>query len=159
MKFLKISQQNKILICGFIFLLLAYLLFKAPIDNTVQKNNETVYADTLIPKGYVLIPIDLANSDTVSALMDQYGVVDLYAGAASMQGSKKIASKVKILRAPLNPNQYAVLIPEQKSNAMMNAHGPFWAVVQNRNTKSEDLDSTQKVAKQIRIEYNQDGVN
>ncbi|MBC7464686.1 MAG: hypothetical protein H7256_01725 [Bdellovibrio sp.] len=152
----KISQQNKILLCSFLFLMLVYMLFGMKSEKPVTKYNP-VYADTLIPKGFVLIPIELANADSVSALMDQFGVVDLFTGTLTARGNKKIAAKVKILRAPLNPNQYAVLVPETLSQTIMNASGPFWAIVQNRDAKQEDI--KEKVNHTVRIEYHQTGAD
>ena len=153
MKNIKLSQQNKVLLLSFLILITAYLLFSPKKSDTPR--SEKIYADTLIPAGFVLIPIELANADSVSALMDQYGVVDLYSGSINMVGAKKLASKVKILRAPLNPNQYAVLVPENLSNHIMSLSGPFWAVVQNRDTKQGQYDD--KKAATVRIEYHQTG--
>lgn len=157
MKIPKISQQNKILLCSFMFLIVIYLLFGIKSDKPEQKKLDKVYADTLIPKGFVLIPIELANVDTISALMDQYGVVDLFSGSLNQKGSRKIASRVKILRAPLNPNQYAVLVQEDLSAVIMNSQGPFWAVVQNRDTKQDSY--KEKVNHTVRIEYHQTGAD
>lgn len=157
MKIPKISQQNKILLCSFMFLIVIYLLFGIKSDKGEQKQLDKVYADTLIPKGFVLIPIELANVDTISALMDQYGVVDLFSGSLNQKGSRKIASRVKLLRAPLNPNQYAVLVQEDQSQLIMNSQGPFWAVVQNRDTKQDSY--KEKVNHTVRIEYHQTGVD
>ncbi len=156
MKITKISQQNKLLALSFLILILVYFIFAPKKDSSIPIKNDRIYADTLIPKGFVLIPIELANAETVSALMDQYGVVDLYSGTAATKGNKKIASKVKILRAPLNPNQYAVLVPDELSNLIMSSAGPFWAVVQNHETKQDA--NTEHKSKPVRIEYNQGGV-
>jgi len=150
----KISQQNKILLCSFLFLIVAYLLFGIKTEK-LQTPAEKIYADTLIPKGMVLIPIELANVDSVAALMDQFGVVDLFTGSMTARGNKKIASRVKILRAPLNPNQYAVLVPENLSSVIMSSPGPFWAVVQNRQAQQEAY--KEKTIHTVRIEYHQEG--
>lgn len=152
----KISQQNKILLCSFLFLMFVYILFGMKTEKAPAKYNP-VYADTLIPKGFVLIPVELANADSVSALMDQFGVVDLFTGTLSARGNKKIASKVKILRAPLNPNQFAVLVPDGLSQTIMNASGPFWAIVQNREAQQETI--KEKVNHTVRIEYHQTGAD
>ena len=153
MKKIKLSQNNKVLLLSFLILITAYFLFSP--KNTVSEKHEKIYADTMIPKGQVLIPIELANADSVSALMDQYGVVDLYSASANTVGAVKLASKVKILKAPLNPNQYAVLVPENLSKHIMSLSGPFWAVVQNRDTKQTEFNETKP--KTVRIEYQQNG--
>lgn len=153
MKRLKLSHNNKVLLLSFLILISAYFLFSP--KNTKNSNPEKIYADTMIPKGQVLIPIELANAESVSALMDQFGVVDLYSASANSVGTTKLASKVKILRAPLNPNQYAVLVPESLSKHIMSLTGPFWAVVQNRDTKQTELNELKP--KTVRIEYQQTG--
>ncbi len=151
---LTLTQKNRPLIIAFLFFIGAFVLFNSgPEKNTPTADK--IYADTLIPKGYVLVPIELANADTIAALVDQFGVIDLYAGSPTSQGSKKIAAKVKLLRAPMNPQQYAVLVPEHLSNVIMKAMGPFWAVVQNRQTQSEQKAET--AVKQISIEYYKGG--
>ncbi len=149
MKNFKLSQNNKMLLLSFLILILAYFLFSP--NKAKNQSSEKIYADTLIPKGFVLIPLELANADSVSALMDQYGVVDLYSGSVNTVGSTKLASKVKILRAPLNPNQYAVLVEESLSKHIMSLSGPFWAVVQNRDTKHSA--STEAKTTPVQIEY------
>ena len=149
MKIFKLSQNNKVLLLSFLILIAAYFLFSP--NNANPNKPEKIYADTMIPKGQVLIPIELANAESVSALMDQYGVVDLYSASANTVGAIRLASKVKILRAPLNPNQYAVLVPENLSKHIMSLSGPFWAVVQNRDTKQTEFKETPPNS--VRIEY------
>lgn len=153
MKKIRISHNNKVLLLSFLILIAAYILFSP--KNKTNATSEKVYADTMIPKGQVLIPIELANAESVSALMDQFGVVDLYSASANSVGTRKLASKVKILRAPLNPNQYAVLVPENLSKHIMSLTGPFWAVVQNRDTKQTEVEEIKP--KTVRIEYQQTG--
>ena len=69
MKITKISQQNKMLALSFLILILVYFVFAPKKDSSIPIKNDRIYADTLIPKGFVLIPIELANAETVSALM------------------------------------------------------------------------------------------
>jgi hypothetical protein len=127
-----ISLQNKVLAASFILFLVVYFTLNSKIEKPALPR-ETVYADTLIPKGFVLVPIELANLNAVASLINQFGVIDLY-GGNSESNSVQIASRIKILRAPLNPDQYAVLVTEDLSKQIMRFKGPFWAVVQNRET-------------------------
>jgi hypothetical protein len=149
-KKMKISQQNKTLIFSFVIFLAVSILYSFTKEKTPETKNEKIYADTFIPKGFVLVPVELSNLEAVSALINQFGVIDLYAGTPQSQGSKKVASRVKILRAPLNPNQYAVLVPEAISGQIMKTSGPFWAVVQNKEVATSTSAPTQK---NIQIEY------
>lgn len=155
----KISQTNKYLLFSFLGLILTYLIFglKTEAQKPEVKN---IYADTFIPKGQVLVPLELANIDSLSALIDQFAMIDLYVGLPSDRGSKKIASRIKLIRAPLNPNLYAVLVSESLSAQIMGSQGPFWAVLQNRNSQVVGAISESK--KNIQIEYrnqNQGGTN
>lgn len=155
MKNLKISPQNKMLLLSFTFLIVSYIAFAPGQKEADATKKEPIYADTLIPHGFVLIPIELANAESVASLMNQFGVVDLYSGSVSSKGNTKVISRVKILRAPLNPNQYAVLVPDELSSKVMNAVGPFWAVVLNHETK-QNLQVDKKTPS-VRIEYHKEG--
>lgn len=140
---LQLNPQNKILLISFIIFILLYLILKEKNKEPhVATENKPLYADTLIPKGQVLVPIELANLEAVSGLIDQYGIIDLYGGPEN--SSALIASRVKILRAPLNPNQYAVMVTEILSQEIMKYKGPFWAVIQNRFTQNERAETKNK---------------
>ncbi len=150
-KLLSLMQKNRPLVIAFIIFIGAFILLSNNPNEPLKTPHAKVYADTLIPKGFVLVPIELSNAETISALIDQFGVIDLYAGSPTERGSRKVASRIKILRAPLNPQQYAVLVPEHLSNNIMKVSGSFWAVVQNRQTNSEQ--AAEPVAKSVAIEY------
>ncbi|RYZ80963.1 MAG: hypothetical protein EOP06_24345 [Proteobacteria bacterium] len=92
--------------------------------------------DTMIPAGFILIPIELSNAESLSSLTGQFAVVDLYAASANGKKGFKIASSVKLLRAPLNPQQYAVLMREEESAKLVTMTGPFFAALKNRKDKS-----------------------
>lgn len=148
-KKMKPNQQNKALFFAFFIFISVYVFFLFSPKNTDNSHPEKIYADTLIPKGFVLIPVELANIEAISALIDQFGVIDLYAGSPSEKGTQKIISRVKVLRAPLNPQQYAVLVPESFSSLVMKARGPFWGVVQNRQINTDQKIKTQEQTTQI----------
>ena len=129
----ELTLQNKILIAALLLFIAVYFLVERwrP-QPTAAEKQEPVYADTVIPRGHVLVPLEIANIQAVSGLIDKYGVIDLYAGSTNQQNSFLVASRIKVMRAPLNPNQYAVLVTELMSREIMKYRGPFWAVVQNR---------------------------
>lgn len=154
-KKMKISHQNKLLIVSFTVFIVFSLIYSWTKPKEIVQENEKLYADTFIPKGFVLIPIELANFDSVSALIDQFGVIDLYAGSPQNSGSVKIASRIKMLRAPQNSQLFAVLVPESESTSIMKNAGPFWAVVQNR--QSAELKDSKHTRPIVKIEYQQGG--
>lgn len=155
LKKMNFQSKNKVLIFSFLLFIIITVLY-----NWLNKNHEgplveKIYPDTFIPKGHVLVPIELANIETVAALINQFGVIDLYSGSNQTNEANRIASKIKILRAPLNPHVFAVLVDEQTSTLIMKKNGPFWAVVQNSKSEIE-VKKTVK-AQKISIEYYKGG--
>lgn len=129
----ELTSQHKLLLVSFALLLLAYfILSRKTITPTATVETGPVYADTLIPKDHVLMPIELANIESLAALIDGYGVIDLYGGSTDQSEARQIAARIKILRAPLNPRQYALLMPAAMAKEVMKFKPPFWGVLQNR---------------------------
>jgi hypothetical protein len=106
-----------------------------------------VTADTYIPEGFVLVPIEIQNAESLGSLIGAYAVVDLFRGPHS----QRVGRRLRLLRAPLNPDQFAVLVSEGEVSALMAIPGPYWAVIQNpqQSKGAEIADSKRK----SRIEY------
>ena len=152
---LKSSLKNKHLYVAFAALGAICLIvsLQNPATETAIAEKAPNSVDTFIPAGLVLVPIEISNSESLASLVGEMGgVVDLYlASNDQRKGGLKVASKVKLVRAPLNPQQYAVLIREEEGPRLMSYAGPYLAVVQNPDAKGTKLSQTSK--KSIRIEY------
>jgi hypothetical protein len=142
------DPRNKVLVIALAVMVLIVALEKwANSTHTSEETSSEDSADTYIPDGFVLVPIELQNADSLSSLIGSYAVVDLFRGP----NSHKVGKRLKLLRAPLNPNQFAVLVPEGEVSAVLAHHGPLWAVIQNpQQRKSPEITSRQKKS---RIEY------
>lgn len=156
---IQLSTQNKILLISFAVFTLLYLIMNFRNNSKSQDHDKKfVSADTLIPRGQVLVPINLANIQALAGLIDQYGLIDLYSGEQNQ--SRLIANRIKILRAPLNPNQYAVLVSEELSEKIMRSHGPFWAVIQNKSLVHEPTVNPKNIKtinqSSIEVDYQED---
>jgi hypothetical protein len=147
--------KNNYLIFGFLCLGIVGVLSNqgrpsGDLNATTESKEKSV--DTYIPRGFVLVPLEIANSDSLTSLVGNLGgVVDLY--LATNSGSKsglKVGSKLKLLKAPLNPNQFAVLVREDESPKLLSYTGPFIAVVQNPDEQGTRVTSQ---ASKIHIEY------
>lgn len=140
------DPRNRVLsiaIAVMILIILSVQLSSGPQQNAIEEAS----ADTYIPDGYVLVPIELQNADSLSSLIGAYAVVDLFKGPRS----QKVGKRLKLLRAPLNPDQFAVLVPEAEVSNLLETPGPFWAAIQNpQQTKSSEVASRRKNS---RIEY------
>lgn len=109
--------------------------------------------DTYIPRGFILVPIEISNAESLSSLVGEMGgVVDLYLASNEKQrGGLKVGSKLKLVRAPLNPQQYAVLVKDSEGSRLLSYAGPFIAVVQNPDEKGNSIAPTG--TQRIRVEY------
>ncbi len=161
--FLKFYKENKTYLLLFVLslLVLAIQNFLQPqflhtkshdgTGSNVHKE-ELTSADTYIPAGMVLVPIELTNADSITHFLDPIGgLVDLYKAQTPAQNQTEpwddpsphnkrsrvasliVAKQVKLLRAPLNPSVFAVLLREEQSTQLLSVDGPFFAVIQNPN--------------------------
>lgn len=154
-KYLKLLKKHQM---TFAFMMLGMVIVVFNMQETkpspkAELNYESV--DTFIPRGFVLIPIELQNADSLSSIIGEMGgVVDLYTVRTdSHKGGLKIGTRLKILKAPLNPQQYAVLVPEQKSHQVLAFSGPFMAVIQNPEEKGSEITSHQNQSPKVQIHY------
>lgn len=149
-------KNNKHLILAFIFIILVSIY--SAFSETNKKNDElqssTPEIDTIIPKGYVLVPLELENHEAISSVIRSHGIVDLFSGQPENRSSIKIATKVKVIRAPYNPNLFAALVKESFSKVLMAQNNKMFAVIQNTNTEEGSNEVTSVVAKKnITINY------
>jgi hypothetical protein len=149
----KISQQNKILCLSFAcFLILYYFINKKSAEEKVKAKTEVTMPDTLIPAGHSLVPIQIENSSALNSLIGPFAVVDLYSSevlpnrafdndptADPLENQQIIFEKVKLIRAPLNANQFAVLVTDEQARQIMQVKQAFFVVLQNRNSLKANL--------------------
>ncbi len=84
--------------------------------------------DSFIPSGYVLLPIEIQNLNSLDSIIGRYGVIDLYVPGES----QPLARGIKIVRSPKNPEQFSVLVSESQSGPLIkNSVKPFFVIVQN----------------------------
>ncbi len=154
-KSIKSIKQHKHFLAAFILLIcISIYVSHANKPAIINLSSEPVQADTILPKGFILYPIVLENIVAIKGVIDQYGVIDVYLGSKNGAQSKKLLSKVKIMQAPFNPNEYALLLPEHLSQKMMSASGPFLGVIQNRSETADFIEQHSNLKiKKINIEY------
>jgi len=135
-----------IVLCGLIALIVELRTDK---PEAVSAND----ASTFIPDGFVLVPIDVQNPEALDSILGSYGVVDLFVPAsAEGRPSRAIAKRIKILRAPLNPNHFAVLAPEDEAPGLVRETGPFNVVIQNPRQVGTDFVKSRPKRSRIRVE-------
>lgn len=149
MNFLQKYAKDKALLIAFVGLGLTVLLVELLSSNSTSPDKappttgENYSVDTMIPAGYLLIPLELSNAESLASLSGAFSLVDLYVAGEKGQKGFKVASAVKLLRAPLNPQQFAVLVKEEESSRVVGTEGPFFAALKNPQ------DITKKKAEKI----------
>jgi hypothetical protein len=102
-----------------------------------QLNSVPENADTFIPEGYNLVPIQLINAEAIGSIISDFAVVDLYSSSAdSAKSSRCVAKNIKLLRAPLNPEHFAILIPDRNTASLFSKGDAFYAVLRNQKDKT-----------------------
>jgi hypothetical protein len=121
---------------------------KAPTETPPPKTKTAPTIDTHIPSGYSLVPIDLQNAESLSSLMEGFAIVDLFETQEG-QKARKVAHHVRLLRAPQDPSQFAVLVQAEQVKKIMGFQTALFASLQNPNQKP--LPTTTKVIPKSRI--------
>lgn len=159
------KKENKYLYYGFLMLgiaaVISYFLNNKDSENKISNHsNEIVKSlDTYIPIGKNLLPIEIANAEYLDPLIGlEGGVVDLYQVANESNRGVKIASRIKIVRAPNSQLSFSAYLSDEQTQQIMNFPGPFRAVVQNPKAVGSEVKQINPVIvkqkqQQIQIEY------
>lgn len=119
-----------------------------------QKSGSSESIDLLIPDGQSLVPIEVANYETLDSLIGQFGTVDLFSvDPLNLAKNQKIASRVKLLRSPRNPSHFAILVPHQMAQHILQFKGPFVVSVLNPKLASGTNFEKPKGHHSSRVEY------
>ena len=143
------DQKNKIIFFFIIGLLLVgYTHIKS---NPTDSNEDRFQIDTIIPDGYVLIPIKVLNATAIASAIGLHGVANIYSTVAG-EKSKLLFSKAKIIKSINNDEAaFSVLVKESKAHLLSNSEDPFFAAIQNPRARAEETETAS--TPKIRIIY------
>ncbi len=96
-----------------------------------------VELDTHIPKGFVLIPIEVENYEALDSILGRFGIVDLFRSQDGRREKFPVARNVRLLRAPHNPMHFAALVPETRSSEILSHSGSYVVVVKREGGGTE----------------------
>ena len=146
LRFLKISLADKKMRMSLVATLitivgLLLVSFESKELSQEKKNSETSSStDEMIPPGFVMVPLDLQNKEALRSLVGAFAVVDLF--TVSPDGQKKgvrVGSRLKLLRSPLDPEQFSALVEEDQAALLFSHSGPLFAVVQSRQARGSSF--------------------
>lgn len=127
------SRKADRLIFATLFIGIAFLVLQSISSTTPVVPPPSVEADTVIPAGFSLVPIELENHEALDSLIGIHAIVNLYQSSSlGDQRGRLIGRNLRLLRAPLNPQKFAVLVPSAEVGLFMSG-GRFFASIQNRN--------------------------
>ena len=109
--------------------------------------------DSLVPKGFVLMPLEIRNSPDIQNIIGSYGVVDLYAYSANT-GLPEIlaASALKVLPPSTEEGSFTALVPEKSAIHLFSYTESFYAVIQNPQKTGSKIYKKEKKKSLIVIE-------
>ena len=111
--------------------------------------------DSLVPKDFVLMAIEISNGKDIINIIGKYGVVDLYAySEATGLPEKQVAGVIKILPPETEDGRFAALVPEKEATHLFQYSDPFYAVIQNPNKKGSKIYKKKEKKSFIVIEEN-----
>lgn len=126
---------------------------KTSIESSSSPLKRSASLDTYVPQGFVLVSLQLINADSISSMMGDFSLVDLYPVQESpygqefaMQNLKEkgqhktlpIASHLRLIRSPLNPALFGVLVPENSREIIRALASPVFGVIKNPNAQRQE---------------------
>lgn len=127
-------------------------------QNEIIPEEKFETADTYIPNGYVLVPLEVSNANVLSTLMGQFTFVDIYSlSDLSDKPRKLIAQNLRLVKAPHDENLFAVLVGENQIDLIHKLSNPVFVVIKNpKNKRVESIPKTEQIdniSKKTRITY------
>lgn len=141
--------DEKIKYAGF-FLLLGLLSwlwqnFDSSKPITESAHNQPVEIDELLTVEQTAAPVELSNADSLSAIIGNTAWVDLFTtDPQTYKPKRKIAARVKIARAPKDPERFFIIVRENELNQILKFEGPYFATLQSRRRRDTSLINNMK---------------
>ncbi|MBC86871.1 MAG: hypothetical protein CL677_06790, partial [Bdellovibrionaceae bacterium] len=129
MKQLWMKNKKEIGLLGLSLIMMILILDPFPKNEVTTSSPLSLSADTLIPAGYQLVAIELENALSIDSLVADNTIVDLYSRTTGKNKSQLILRNSRLVRAPRNENQFAVLITKEQTEYLLGFQGPYFAVI------------------------------
>lgn len=134
-----------------------FISIRPKIERPLQSKKQDSM-DVFIPKGETLVPIKVANYESLDQIIGQYGVVDLYSTPLNpLSKPRRVAYAVKLLRSSNNRSHFSILVPTAKAARIVSYSGEFTVSVRNpKSIGTQFVKQSSKPSKR-RIEYEMEG--
>lgn len=120
-----------------------------PSEPAVEQKSEAPQSpDTYIPKGFVLVPVQIANFESLDSMIGNFAVVSVYRQGPT---GELLGTAIKLIRSPINPSTMAVLVPERLGPKFARLDTPVFVIVQNPNTASKSFENRSVLSAGLKI--------
>ena len=128
--FKKYKFQVLLMACAFVLILIVQVFHFMNLDKKEDPTHQSIAE--LVPKGFVLIPVEISNGKDIIPIIGPYGVVDLYAYSKNKDVPDiKVGMYIKVIAPDSEESSFMALIPEKEVNKLFEHSPPFYAVIQN----------------------------
>ncbi len=101
-----------------------------------NKEQSQEYLSGYIPEGYVLIPLEIENIDSISNLVERAARADLYSSSQTLNGKRQLALKnIKIIRNAPDLSYFSALIEEGQNKHIEMLSQPVFAVLKSKKVR------------------------
>jgi len=146
LKFLIEHKQHYIYI-GFAVIFIILLGLKLTPKKTSYSPPEINNSvDTYIPKGFVLVPIQISNEEVLNEIIGSHGFVDLYSneGTDEKPQYEMLVKNIRLLKSPVDPSIVAVLSPESMVKPIVRVSGKFKIAIKSQSNKKTEFTKLRK---------------
>lgn len=155
--FSKLLQKKEILLWA-VFLLVGFFAavnaFSSGPKQVEQTPESPDSLETFIPSGHLLIPIEVANADRLEGVLGQNGIVDLYQpGQNPGERAKLVGKRLRMLRAPMNPQTFAVLLRDAEVDRFLATQGPYIASIRPLQESAHEI---ARKSSSLQIDYHKE---
>ena len=130
--YLNLKWERKILLsAGALSLIPLLAMWLWPEPSTLKDGRgPSAEVDTYIPKGFVLVPIEVRNYEALDSVLGKFALVDLYQGGTTeLPRQRLVGRNVRLLRAPQNPTHFAVLVQEGAAASLLSGGAEFTVII------------------------------
>lgn len=125
-------DRGLLLLIPLLALLISFQSCRSNSKDEAPQSDSLASPDELIPAGFVLIPVQLENHQSIDSVAGSQSIVNLYRTKAGKPDAGVLMGRnLRMIRAPLNPQQFAVLVPETQVHRFISQQGQLHAVLQN----------------------------
>lgn len=100
-----------------------------------------------LPEGFVVAPIEPVNAESLDSIFDDHGYADLYRSNSSGEKGQRLARGLALIRAPRNPRQFAVVVPEAQTDLLPNLSSPVVVILRKGPPKTAEKRAAKKTSK------------